>query len=243
MTKKSTSKKSQTAKSTSDETTTRTNAGKGRGFVADDAGDTRGRRERGRHPRRSDRRMGPGADGGFGPPRGRPGGRHRGGRRHRRGDVRSALLLLISESPRHGYELMQAIGERTEGAWTPSPGSVYPALQQLQDEGLVQVEADQSKRGIASLTSEGVTYVEENRETLSRVWDSVTSNDSSSLRDAAHGIVQAARQVGQVGTTEQVAAAAAALTAAQRELYLILATDPAEFATTSDEPAQPAEGN
>jgi len=78
-------------------------------------------------------------------------------------------LLLISESPRHGYELMQAIGERTEGAWTPSPGSVYPALQQLQDEGLVQVEADQSKRGIASLTSEGDTYVEENRETLSRV--------------------------------------------------------------------------
>ena len=114
MTKKSTSKKSQTAKSTSDETTTRTNAGKGRGFVADDAGDTRGRRERAathavrivgwgrcRWCLRAATRP--------------PGGRHRGGRRHRRGDVRSALLLLISESPRHGYELMQAIGERTEG--------------------------------------------------------------------------------------------------------------------------------
>lgn len=203
----------------------------------------RGRRERGRHPRRSERRFGPGPEEGFGPPRGRSGGRHRGGRRHRRGDVRFALLLLISESPRHGYELMQAIGEQTQGAWTPSPGSIYPALQQLQDEGLVEVKADESKRGIATLTADGESYVEENREAMTRVWDSVKTNDTSSLRDAAHGIVQAARQVGQVGTVEQVAAATAVLVGAQRELYLILATDPAEFGPTapSDEPT--AEGH
>lgn len=220
--KKSETKKSTTTKSTADEDTEQQEVG-----VEQQEG--RGRRERGRHPRRSDRRFGPGTDAGFGPPRGRPGGRHRGGRRHRRGDVRFALLLLISESPRHGYELMQAIGEQTQGAWTPSPGSVYPALQQLQDEGLVAVKTDESNRGIATLTADGERYVEENREVMLRVWDSAKTNDTSSLRDAAHGIVQAARQVGQVGTVEQVAAATAVLVGAQRELYLILATDPAEF--------------
>ena len=68
----------------------------------------------------------------FGPPFG--GGR---GRR-RRGDVRLALLLLLAEEPRNGYQLMQEIEERSDGRWRPSPGSVYPTLQQLEDEALIR---------------------------------------------------------------------------------------------------------
>ena len=65
---------------------------------------------------------------------GGPGGRRS---RARRGDVRAAILLLLAEEPRNGYGLMQEIEHRSEGAWRPSPGSVYPALAQLEDEGLI----------------------------------------------------------------------------------------------------------
>ena len=73
--------------------------------------------------------------GGFGPggPRGR-------GRKARRGDIRTAALLLLAEEPRNGYQIMQEVEERSEGVWRPSPGSVYPALQQLEDEGLIRSE-------------------------------------------------------------------------------------------------------
>ncbi len=74
---------------------------------------------------------------GFGPgPRG-PRGR---GRKARRGDIRTAALLLLAEEPRNGYQIMQEVEERSEGVWRPSPGSVYPALAQLEDEGLIRSE-------------------------------------------------------------------------------------------------------
>src|SRR5580658_9560567 len=63
-----------------------------------------------------------------------------GGRKARRGDIRTAALLLLAEEPRNGYQIMQEVEERSEGAWRPSPGSVYPALQQLEDEGLIRSE-------------------------------------------------------------------------------------------------------
>ena len=78
---------------------------------------------------------------GFGPggPRGGfPGRGGRRGRRTPRGDVRSAVLALVAEQPRHGYEIIQEIGERTGGVWRPSPGSIYPTVSQLEDEGLVR---------------------------------------------------------------------------------------------------------
>src|SRR5471030_1976142 len=78
--------------------------------------------------------FGPGGPGGFGG----PGGRMR--RRMRRGNVRAAILLLLEEEPRNGYQVMQEIEQRSEGAWRASPGSVYPALQQLEDEGLVRAQ-------------------------------------------------------------------------------------------------------
>src|SRR5215207_10320767 len=89
-------------------------------------------------PGRGRHRGGPrGGFPGFGPPR---------GPRARRGDVRAALLLLLAEEPRNGYQLMQEIERRSDGVWRPSPGSVYPALQQLEDEGLVHAVEFEGKR-------------------------------------------------------------------------------------------------
>src|SRR2546421_8802153 len=78
-----------------------------------------------------------------------------GGRgRRRRGDVRLALLLLLAEEPRNGYQLMQTIEDRSDGRWRPSPGSVYPTLAQLEDEGLIRsVERDGTK--LFELTDSG----------------------------------------------------------------------------------------
>src|SRR3954454_21075012 len=106
------------------------------------------------------RHGGPGADG---PrkdgPRGPRGGRRRGGRgRAPRGDVRSAVLLLLSEEPMHGYQLMQSIADRSGGRWTPSPGAIYPTISQLEDEGLVTVPAD-AGRTLVPLTDAGREHI------------------------------------------------------------------------------------
>src|SRR4051794_3835778 len=83
-------------------------------------------------------------DGPFG--RGRRHGGPRGPRgRAARGDVRAAVLLLLAEEPMHGYQLMQAIAERSGGRWTPSPGAIYPTLNQLEDEGLVTVTQESGR--------------------------------------------------------------------------------------------------
>src|ERR1700712_1463450 len=112
-----------------------------------------------RHPEPDSfgRHGGPGH--GFGP---RGGGRGRGHGRGRaqRGDVRTAALLLLNEEPMHGYQLMQAIAERTDGAWRPSPGAIYPTLNQLQDEGLIGIESEGGRK-LASLTDAGRTYLTE----------------------------------------------------------------------------------
>src|SRR3954470_22162019 len=91
-------------------------------------------------------------------------------RRMRRGDVRAAALVLLAEEPRNGYGLMQEIEERSEGEWRPSPGSVYPTLAQLQDEGLIR-ERDDAGRKAYELTDEGRTYVEEHRAALGTPWE------------------------------------------------------------------------
>ncbi len=164
-----------------------------------------------------------------GGPRG--GHRQRGGGRRGRGDVRLALLALIDEEPRHGYELMQAIAERTDGGWQPSPGSIYPALALLQDEGLIRVVTDDSGRGVASLTDEGTAYMADNKEAINAVWESAHSGRSNARRDAGRsieGVALALKQVIHVGSPEQVNAAAKVLADAQRSLYLILAQDPTQ---------------
>ncbi|HJG43178.1 PadR family transcriptional regulator [Corynebacterium phoceense] len=96
---------------------------------------------------------GPGPNAGFGPGFGRGRGFGRGGRAGR-GDLRTAILLLLGEEPMHGYQLMNAIGERTNGNWTPSPGAVYPTLSMLEDEELIAI-AQESGRKLATITEAG----------------------------------------------------------------------------------------
>ena len=106
----------------------------------------------GGHRRHRHRGFGPGG-GGFGgfPGGGGPRGR---GRKARRGDIRTAALLLLAEEPRNGYQIMQEVEERSDGVWSPSPGSVYPALAQLEDEGLIRSE-EADGRKLFALTDAG----------------------------------------------------------------------------------------
>ena len=169
-----------------------------------------------------------GIDLGFGPGPGHSGrrrGRRRGGRG---GDVRAAALLLLAERPAHGYQLIQEIAERSEGAWTPSPGSIYPVLQQLEDEKLIEFERVDG-RNTATLTTEGNAYVEEHREELGTPWEDATGGDEKSVAreagEALKGLAVAWRQVMHTGSAAQQAKATAVLDDARRSMYGILADD------------------
>jgi DNA-binding PadR family transcriptional regulator len=172
------------------------------------------RRGRGRGPR------------GFGGPGGHGFGRH-GRRRRPRGDVRAAILLLLDEEPRNGYALMQEIEERSAGAWRPSPGSVYPVLQQLEDEGLVRPE-ETGERRVVALTDDGRKYVEENRERLGAPWEAAAAGVSDDMVELANLIRQVASAVQQLVTTgdeDQQRRAREVMSTARRDLYRILAGD------------------
>ena len=180
-----------------------------------------------RRGRRGHRFIGPPPFGpGFGPaPHGFGGPRRRRGRRTSRGDIRLAVLALVAEQPRHGYEIIQEIAERTGGAWRPSPGSVYPTLSQLQDEGLVRVEQAEGRR-VVHLTEAGTTYVEENRAELDAVWAAATEDaddDGAALWEQLAQLHAATHQVLGAGTPEQVTAASAALAEARKTIYRLLA--------------------
>ena len=165
--------------------------------------------------------FGPGfGRGHWGGPRGRGG---RGGRRGRRGDVRTALLALLSERPMHGYEMIQELESRTGGIWRPSPGSVYPTLQLLEDEGLIEAEPTggrkrfsltEAGRAEAQTAAENPPWSQFSDDTMSQVQD---------FRDAAVGIMSALRQVGFSGTPEQRQRALEVLNETKRKLYAILA--------------------
>src|SRR5215208_7221475 len=170
-------------------------------------------------------RMAMAARGGFGG-HGGPGF----GRRPRRmgqGDVRGAILVLLSESPMHGYQIIQEIGERSEGLWHPSPGSVYPALQQLEDEGLVRVEKTEGRK-VAHLTDEGGTYVREHREELGSPWEAAAEDYGEGLlelRDLVGQVATATMQVAQAGDSGQISEARRLLSDVRRQLYRVLAGD------------------
>ncbi|MDT7708756.1 MAG: hypothetical protein QOG20_4363 [Pseudonocardiales bacterium] len=168
--------------------------------------------------------FGPGMPPGFG--RGFPGPRGRGrGRRTARGDIRAAVLALVAEQPRHGYEIIQEIAERSAGAWRPSPGSVYPTLSQLEDEGLVTIEKTEGRR-VVSLTEAGTTYVAEHRSELDAVWASVghdADDEAAGLWEQLGQLHAAAQQVIGAGTPEQITAATEALTEARKTIYRLLA--------------------
>jgi DNA-binding PadR family transcriptional regulator len=154
-------------------------------------------------------------------------GRGRGGRgRVPRGDVRAAVLLLLADEPMHGYQLMQAIAERSGGRWTPSPGAIYPAINQLEDEALVTVTAE-SGRKVVALTEAGREYVDVSRESWPDPFAGFAEPRSGpDLRELLEQLHGATRQVGRTGSDAQVQAAAAILTEARRSLYLLLADGP-----------------
>jgi DNA-binding PadR family transcriptional regulator len=169
--------------------------------------------------------FGPGG-GGFGP--GGP-GHHRGGRggrggRARRGDVRAALLLLLEDQPQNGYQLIQDIERRTEGVWKPSPGSVYPALQQLEDEGLVRAAETEGKRAY-DLTPEGREYVEANREELGNPFEAATGGMDEGVMDLRGLMFQVGAAAMQVAAAGHVDEARKILGDTRRALYKILAED------------------
>lgn len=165
-----------------------------------------------------------------GGPRG--GGRRRHGGRSRagRGDVRITVLILLDEGPANGYQLMQAIEQRTNGAWKPSSGSIYPALQQLEDEGIVRIMEGEGRKMFA-LTDEGRQYVQEHRAEWTAPWEGIGEDDGGAseeavrIRDVIAQLAMAYMQVIQVGTESQREEAARVLVGTRQALYRILAAD------------------
>jgi DNA-binding PadR family transcriptional regulator len=161
----------------------------------------------------------------FGDPRARR------ARRAKRGDVRAAALALIAEEPRNGYQIIQEISDRSEGVWRPSPGAVYPALAQLEDEGLIEATAQDSGRRQYRLTDKGQQYVTSHPEEVEAPWDVMVrsvGSDAVEMRRLFRDVVLAAVQVARVGTDAQVEQARQALSDTRRRLYRILAADEGE---------------
>ncbi|MDJ0334049.1 PadR family transcriptional regulator [Salinibacterium sp. G-O1] len=148
------------------------------------------------------------------------------GPRMGRGDVRAAVLALLAEKPMHGYQIIHEIDERSSGAWKPSPGSVYPTLQLLADEGLIVAE-ESNGRKTYSLTEEGRQVAGAAADTKAP-WDTQGARESGrtgALTKAGFELAQAATQVGRSGSAEQVKQAVGVLEDARRKLYTILAQD------------------
>ena len=153
--------------------------------------------------------------GGFGP---------HGSPRARRGDVQAAVLALIAEQPMYGYQILQELTERSGGAWSPSPGSVYPTLQLLEDQGLLTSEQSGGKR-VYSLTAEGRTKVTE--QPAEAPWDEFAAEGErlAQPRDAIMGLMIATKQVLHAGSPEQVQRMVEVLGEARKSIYRILAED------------------
>ena len=164
----------------------------------------------------------------FGPPKfGRGFGPR--GPRVRRGDVRAAILDLLAEGqPWNGYQIIQEIGARTQGVWRPSAGSVYPALQQLEDEGLITAAAGEDRRRNYTLTDEGRAYVEAHADELRSSWDAVTGSIDDAvvqMHNLSRQVAMATVQVAQAGSPAQVQQASKILADTRKALYRILAAD------------------
>lgn len=141
-----------------------------------------------------------------------------------RGDIRGLLLGGLLDGPAHGYELMRRLEESSGGSWSPSPGSVYPTLQLLQDEGLLTVALDSGKK-IYTLTASGRTAATA-AAAQPRPWETVeTAAGRYPLRDITHAVHAAAKQVGMVGSPDQVDRAITIMRSTRQQLYALLAED------------------
>ena len=151
------------------------------------------------------------------------------GRRAGRGDIRAAILALLAEEPMHGYQVIQVISERSGGNWTPSPGSVYPTLQQLEDEGLIEPAPSETGRRAFALTAAGRAVSP--AEGAPAPWEEAVGEadrDLVELRDLVHQVLAATRQVAQAGTAAQIKGAQDVLRTARKGIYRLLAEDDTE---------------
>jgi DNA-binding PadR family transcriptional regulator len=174
---------------------------------------------RGRQGGRRGHRHGPGpgfGPGPWGPPR---------GRRRDRGDVRAAILLLLDERPRHGYEIITELTDRSEGRWQPSPGSVYPMLKRLSRDGLVTATPEDGK-AVFSLTDEGRALVANEGPSWGEPWlrpEDLKSAQADELLSELRQVAMAATQVTQLEDPAQIEAATAVLVEARKRIYGLLA--------------------
>jgi DNA-binding PadR family transcriptional regulator len=156
---------------------------------------------------------------GFGPGFGR-------GPKVGRGDVRAAILALLAEEPMHGYQIITELTERSGGVWQPSPGSVYPTLQALEDQGLVTADKAEGKR-VFSLTDQGRTEAEAAADGPAP-WEDVARGADTGvqgLRGLMVQVLKATQQVAHAGTNQQIATVAGILTETRRRIYLVLADE------------------
>jgi DNA-binding PadR family transcriptional regulator len=165
------------------------------------------------------------------------------GPRVRRGDVRSAILDVISGEPMNGYQVISEISERTQGAWKPSPGSVYPTIQQLEDEGLIEADDERGRR-LLRLTDEGRAYVAGHADELAAVWAPFAEPergpsggpDYSSLKPEIGQVMNAVWQIVTTGTEQQKRDAIDVLVETRRRLYGLLAEGDGPGDTEEDRP-------
>ncbi|ABM16232.1 PadR family transcriptional regulator [Mycolicibacterium vanbaalenii] len=172
-------------------------------------------------------KFGPGF--GFGP--GGRGGRRggpRGGGRSRRGDVRAAILKLLTDRPMHGYEMIQEINDRSQQLWKPSPGSIYPTLQLLVDEGLLTAAETEGSKKLFELTEDGRAAAEKIE---TAPWDEITeafkdeAPEAMGLRTAVGQLMGAVAQSAHAATPEQQQRIVDIVNNARREIYQILGED------------------
>ncbi|MHB1009925.1 MAG: PadR family transcriptional regulator [Propionibacteriaceae bacterium] len=151
--------------------------------------------------------------------------------RARRGDVRTAILQLLAEEPRNGYQIISALAERSGGAWRPSPGAVYPALNQLEDEGLIETFDNAGSRAFR-LTGAGREAPEVHSDTA-KVWDEWAGDgadhvDVRALWRSFGEMGMAVKAVMMSGDATLAAKAEAILVETRRSLYGLLAGSPEE---------------
>jgi DNA-binding PadR family transcriptional regulator len=170
--------------------------------------------------------------GGWGPPFG--GGPRGRGRRARRGDIRTAALLLLAEEPRNGYQIMQEVQERSGGLWSPSPGSVYPALAQLEDEGLIRTQEEDGHK-LFVLTDAGKALLDERGADRPAPWEQQggDTGEAHELGKLIRDVAFAFTQVMRTGSPGQLDSAREVLANTRRDLYRILADGEDEGATVN----------
>jgi len=150
--------------------------------------------------------------------------------RAKRGDVRAAILALLAEQPRNGYQVMQELEQRSRGLWRPSPGSVYPSFQQLEDEGLIRAEEGGGGK-VYRLTAAGEEAARKIAASGEPPWDAQAEDEDDThvaLMDQMRQLGMALFQIAHNGNPAQGAEALRILTDARKSLYQILASDEPE---------------